>query len=312
MVTANLVVTGILQALLILLVAPIYSGFSRVLRAKMHSRRGPNIMQNYRDLAKLMKRQEIIPEQAGWAFRAAPYVTVISMLLAAMVIPVLTVQSPFGWVGDLILVVYLFALSRFFFSLSGLASGSTFGGVGARRELLIAALIEPVILLVLFVMALLAGSTNLGTISTGVATGRIPYYAAVWLGMLAFSFASFVEMEKLPFDLSEAEQEVQEGPLIEYSGHSLALFKWGIYIKQLVIVALFLAVFLPFGNQATITVSSALIAALLFLLKALALFVIAALVENTTARIRFVKAPSMTWIALGAALLSFVFYLVNV
>jgi hydrogenase-4 component C len=312
MVTANLVVTGILQALLILLVAPIYSGFSRVLRAKMHSRRGPNIMQNYRDLAKLMKRQEIIPEQGGWAFRAAPYVTVISMLLAAMIIPILTVQSPFGWVGDLILVVYLFTLSRFFFSLSGLASGSTFGGVGARRDLLIAALIEPVILLVLFVMALLAGSTNLGTISAGVATGRVPYYAAVWLGMLAFGFASFVEMGKLPFDLSEAEQEVQEGPLTEYSGHSLALFKWGIYIKQLVIVSLFLAVFLPFGNQATLTVSSALIAALLFLLKALALFVIAAIVENTMARIRFVKAPSVTWVALGAALLSFVFYLVNV
>jgi len=312
MVTANLVVTGILQALLILLVAPIYSGFSRVLRAKMHSRRGPNIMQNYRDLAKLMKRQEIIPEQGGWAFRAAPYVLVISMLLAAMVIPILSVQSPFGWVGDLILVVYLFALSRFFFSLSGLASGSTFGGVGARRDLLIAALIEPVILLVLFVMALLAGSTNLGTISAGIAAGRIPYYAAVWLGMLAFSFASFVEMGKLPFDLSEAEQEVQEGPLTEYSGHSLALFKWGIYIKQLVIVSLFLAVFLPFGNQAILTVSSALIAALLFLLKAMALFVIAAVVENAMARIRFVKAPSVTWIALGAALLSFVFYLVNV
>ncbi len=110
---------------------------------------------------------------------------------------------------------------------SSVGTGSTYGGIGARRDLLIASLTEPVILLVLFVMALLAGSTNLGTISTGIATGAIPYYAAVWLGMLAFSLATFVEMEKLPFDLAAAEQEVQEGLLTEYSSHSLALFKWG-------------------------------------------------------------------------------------
>jgi hydrogenase-4 component C len=312
MVSATFILSGILQAILILLIAPLYSGFSRVLRAKIHSRRGPSIFQNYRDLFKLMKRQEIISEQAGWTFRAAPYITLISMLLAAMIIPIFTLQSPFGWVGDLILVVYLFVLSRFFFSLSGLSSGSTFGGVGARRDLLIASLTEPIILLVLFVMALLAGSTNLGTISTGVAVGTIPYYAAVWLGMLAFGFACFVEMGKLPFDLSEAEQEVQEGPLTEYSGHSLAVFKWGIYVKQLVIVSLFVSVFVPFGNQATLTLPSILIAALLFLVKALVIFIVAGLAENSMARLRFVKAPSVIWIALGAALFSFVFYLVNV
>lgn len=312
MVSANLIVIGILQAILILVFAPLYSGFSRVFRAKMHSRRGPGILQNYRDLIKLMKRQEIVPEQAGWTFRAAPYVTLISMLLAAMVIPILTLQSPFGWVGDLIFVVYLFVLSRFFFSLSGLSSGSTFGGIGARRDLLIASLTEPIILLVLFIMALLAGSTNLGVISAGVARGSIPYYAAVWLGMLAFSFAAYVEMEKLPFDLAEAEQEVQEGPLTEYSGHSLALFKWGIYVKQLVVISLFVAVFLPFGNSTALTIPSILIAAVLFILKALVLFIIAGILENSMARLRFVKAPSVIWIALGAALFSFVFYLVNV
>ena len=312
MVSANLIVIGILQAILILVFAPLYSGFSRVFRAKMHSRRGPGILQNYRDLIKLMKRQEIVPDQAGWTFQAAPYVTLISMLLAAMVIPILTLQSPFGWVGDLIFVVYLFVLSRFFFSLSGLSSGSTFGGIGARRDLLIASLTEPIILLVLFIMALLAGSTNLGVISAGVARGSIPYYAAVWLGMLAFSFAAYVEMEKLPFDLAEAEQEVQEGPLTEYSGHSLALFKWGIYVKQLVVISLFVAVFLPFGNSTALTIPSILIAAVLFILKALVLFIIAGILENSMARLRFVKAPSVIWIALGAALFSFVFYLVNV
>ncbi len=312
MTTASLIVIGLLQALLVLLLAPLFSGFSRVLRAKMHSRHGPTIYQNYRDLAKLMKRQEVVSEQAGWVFRATPYITMVCMLLVALIVPIFTAQSPFGWVGDLILVIYLFALSRFFFSLAGLETGSTFGGIGARREQLLSVLIEPVMLLVLFVMALLAGSTNLGTISSKIASGQVPYYTSVWLGMLAFAFASFVEMGKLPFDLAEAEQELQEGPLTEFSGRSLAMLKWGIYMKQVVLVALFLAVFLPFGSMTTLSIPAILLAMMVFLLKVALFYFIVAILENAMARVRFMKASAVTWAALGAAILSFVFYLANV
>jgi hydrogenase-4 component C len=220
-------------------------------------------------------------------------------------------------VGDLIVVVYVVALSRFFFSLSGLETGSSFGGIGARRDLLVSVLIEPVMLLVLFVMALLAGSTNLGVISAKVASGQIPYYTSVWLGMLAFAFASFVEMGKLPFDLAEAEQELQEGPLAEFSGRSLALMKWGIYLKQLVIVSLFLSVFLPFGSVSETSsglpwLISALLAVGVFLLKVILFYFVIAVLENAMARVRFLNASAATWAALGAAILSFVFYLANV
>jgi hydrogenase-4 component C len=307
-----MIVIGLLQALLVLLLAPLFSGFSRVMRAKMHSRHGPTIYQNYRDLAKLMKRQEVVSEQAGWVFRATPYIIMVCMLLVALIIPIFTAQSPFGWVGDLILVIYLFALSRFFFSLAGLETGSTFGGIGARREQLLSVLIEPVMLLVLFVMALLAGSTNLGTISSKIASGQVPFYTSVWLGMLAFAFASFVEMGKLPFDLAEAEQELQEGPLTEFSGRSLAMLKWGIYMKQVVLVALFLAVFLPFGSMTTPTIPAILLAIVVFLLKVALFYFIVAILENAMARVRFLKASAVTWAALGAAILSFVFYLANV
>jgi hydrogenase-4 component C len=312
MITASMIVIGLLQAFLILLLAPLFSGFSRVMRAKMHSRRGPSIYQNYRDLAKLMKRQEVVSEQAGWVFRATPYITMVCMLLVALIIPVFTVQSPFNWVGDLILVIYLFALSRFFFSLSGLETGSTFGGIGARREQLLSVLIEPVMLLVLFVMALLAGSTDLGTISTKIAIGQVPYYTSVWLGMLAFAFASFVEMGKLPFDLGEAEQELQEGPLAEFSGRSLAILKWGLYTKQVVLVALFLAIFLPFGSMMSPSIPAFLLAIVAFLLKVVLFYFIVGILENAMARVRFMKASAVTWAALGAAILSFVFYLANV
>ena len=312
MAANSLIAIGFLQALIIAAVAPLYSGLSRVLRAKMHSRRGPSILQNYRDLGKLMKRQQILPMSGSLVFRITPYVALACGLLIVMIVPVLVTQSPMGRVGDMILVIYLLVLIRFFTALSGLASGSTFGGMGARRELFISALTEPLILLVLFVMALLAGSTNLGVISTDVATGQLPYYATVWLGMLSFAFVIFVEAGRLPFDLSEAEQELQEGPLTEYSGRGLALMKWGLYLKQLAVVALFLAVFAPFGSMTSWSIGSLLLAAFLFLLKAALLYVIAAVIENSMARLRFIKAPSVTWIALGIGLLCFAFYLVRV
>jgi hydrogenase-4 component C len=312
MTPLGLIAIGVLQVVLLLAVAPLYTGFVRVMRAKIQNRKGPPVLQNYRDIVKLMKRQEVVSRQASWVFRLAPYVTMASMALVTLLLPVLVSASPLGMVGDLILVIYLFTLPRIFFSLAGMDTGSTFGGIGARRELLVTALIEPVVFLVIFIMALMAGSTNLGTISTMVVRGEIRYSLAFWLGMVAFAFATFVEMGKLPFDLAEAEQEVQEGPLAEYSGRSLAIYKWGIYLKQLVLVALFLALFLPFGSMTTFSLPGALVALGAFLIKALLFFLVVAVLENVMARMRFMKTPATTWLALGAAVISFVFYLANI
>ncbi|GFN23352.1 respiratory chain complex I subunit 1 family protein [Thermanaeromonas sp. C210] len=309
----KLLLIGLVQALLVLVVAPFFTGFSRTLRAKLHSRKGPGILQNYRDIFKLIKRQEVVPAQASWVFRFTPYIVMATTLLMAMIIPILILQSPLGMAADLIAVVYLFAVFRFFFALAGLDSGSGFAGIGASREMALAVLVEPTIILVLFVVALLAGSTDLGTISQKVAAGEISYYSpAVWLGMAAFAIATFVETGKLPFDLAEAEQEIQEGPLTEYSGRSLAILKWSLYMKQVVAIALFLAVFFPFGSAAVVSASSLLVSVATFLLKVAGFYVVAALLENGMARLLLFKTPAVTWVAFGIALLSFVFYLANV
>jgi len=317
MISVWLILIGLAQALLLLLVAPLFSGFSRVLRAKMHNRHGPGVFQNYRDIGKLMRRQEVVPEPAGWIFRATPYIMIASMLLVAAIIPVFTSESPFGWVGDLILVVYLFALSRVFFVLSGLETGSTFGGLGAGRELLLSSLVEPVMLLVLFVIGLRASSTNLTVITTKVVSGTVPYSVAVWLGAVAFAFTFYVEMGKVPFDLAEAEQELQEGPLTEYSGHSLALMMWGIYLRQLVVIALFIAVFFPFGAvignpSGTSFLLLGLLSVIAFFLKAAIFYFVIGVLENAVARARFLNASTVFWTAFAAAVLCLVFYLANV
>ncbi len=299
---------ALIQALLLLAITPLMTGISRQIRARMHSRRGPGIWQDYRDLVKLLMRQEVAPQQAGPVFRVMPYVLIGSMLLVSMTLPVFTRLSPFGAAGDLIALIYLFALFRFFFSLAGLDTGSTFAGIGASRELTLGILVEPTLILALLVVALITGSTNIGTIGATLSAGwQSP--TATLLALLACGFATFIEMGKIPFDVAEAEQELQEGPLTEYSGSGLALVKWGVGLKQVVMAELFLAVFIPFGNAAELTAGALLWALVAMVIKLVVVFILASLLENSLARGRFLLIPRVTWLGFGVAALSFVFYL---
>ena len=302
---------GLFQALALLALAPLVSGFGRMIRATMHSRVGPGLMQNYRDIHKLLKRQDISPEGAGAVFRAMPFVMLATLLLVAMTLPVFTHASPIGAAGDIITVIYLMALVRFFFSLSGIDSGNTFAGIGASRELTMGVLIEPVILLSLLVAGLLAGSTSLGAISAAFGTGSIGSIAAGVTATVAFAFAMFVEMGKLPYDMAEAEQELQEGPLTEYSGPGLALLKLAIGLKQVVMAAILIGVFLPFGAATTAEWPALVVALIAFLLKLAVVFLVVGLIENSVARTRFRLASRATWAGFGIAALAFAFYLVG-
>ena len=299
---------AVIQAIFLLLLTPLYTGISRQIRAKMHSRQGPGIWQDYRDITKLLKRQSVAPRDSGMVFRIMPYVLLGSMMLLAMALPVFTLTSLFSGAGDLIIVLYIFALFRFFFSLSGLDTGSSFAGIGASRELTLGVLVEPILFLGLLVVALIAGSTNIGTISAVMSEGWVSPTATL-LALLACGFATFIEMGKIPFDVAEAEQELQEGPLTEYSGSGLALVKWGVGLKQVIVAVMFLSIFFPFGNAAAFTVGSLIFAIVLLLVKLLVIFVLASLVENSLARGRFLLTHHVTWLGFGVAALGFVFYL---
>lgn len=304
----SLAVFALFQAALLLVLAPLFTGISRQIRARMHSRRGPGILQDYRDLQKLLKRQEVAPASSGMMFRIMPWVLLSSMLVVSMTLPLLTRTSPFAGAGDLITLIYLFALFRFFFALSGLDTGSPFAGLGASRELTLGILVEPMLILSLLVLALLAGSTNVGTIGTTLAAGWISPVATL-LAMLACGFACFIEMGKIPFDVAEAEQELQEGPLTEYSGAGLALVKWGIGLKQVVMASLFLALFFPFGNADTLSTGAMVLALVVTFLKLLVVFVLASVVENSLARGRFLLTHHLTWLGFSLAALSYVLWL---
>lgn len=309
MAAPDMLLFALLQALLLFFISPLMAGISRMIKARMQSRRGPGVLQEYRDIVKLMRRQDVSPTAAGVISRLMPFVLISSMLVVAMALPVVTLASPFGGGGDLITVIYLFALFRFFFALAGLDSGSIFAGIGASREVTLGVLVEPILVLSLIVVALIAGSTNLGAMSLSIATNPFQSSSALLLAVIAAGFAVFIEMGKIPFDVAEAEQELQEGPLTEYSGPGLALVKWGISFKQVVIASLFAGVLLPLGNTASLSFGALLFAAIVFSIKLLAIFIVASLVENSLARGRFLLTSRVTWVGFGVAVLALVLYL---
>ena len=309
----------LIQALVLFAVAPLLSGITRVARARLHNRRGPGVLQEYRDIIKLLGRQSVGPDASGWVFRLTPYVMVGVMLTIATALPVVTVGSPLPQLGDLITLLYLFAIARFFFAISGLDTGSPFTAIGASREAMLGVLVEPMLLLGLWVAAQVAGSTNISNITDTVYHWPLsqsiplvpivlttPVFLALVLALCACAFATFIEMGKLPFDLAEAEQELQEGPLSEYSGSGFGVMKWGISLKQLVVLQMFVGVFIPWGQMETFTVGGLLLALVIAIVKLVVGVLVIALFENSMARLRLDITPRITWAGFGFAFLAFV------
>lgn len=300
---------GLLQAVLLLLLAPLFSGISRMIRARIQSRRGPGVLQDYRDISKLLKRQNVLPENASWVSKAMPFVLISSVMVVAMSLPLFTRIAPLGAASDLITVVYLLALYRFFFSIAGLDSNSTFSGLGASREVTLGVLVEPILMLAFLVIALIAGSTNFAVMGSRLSEMYELYPIATIVAVVAAGFAVFIEMGKIPFDLAEAEQELQEGPLTEYSGPALALLKMGLSLKSIVVAAIFVSVLIPFGAADSLSTTTVLAGLAIFFVKLVIAFVLACVFENTLARTRFMLTGKLTVVGFGISVLAFVFYI---
>jgi formate hydrogenlyase subunit 4 len=259
------IVIGIFNVLLVLLAAPLVDGILRKVRARIHSRQGPPVMQTYYDLAKLMVKED----QSGannFVFNAAPVACLGSILLAALFVPMGGVV-PLGFSGDILVLVYILTLAPVCMCLGGMASGSPYAYVGVSREIMLLVVVEPVLAVALISTAIKAQSL--------VLVNCIDRYAAslpdisLIVGGIAFFLILQPEFSKVPFDLAEAEQEIMEGPLIEYSGRKLALLKWSMYSKQIVLIALLVGAFVPWPRtgflflDVAVTLIKILIAAVL-------------------------------------------------
>lgn len=285
---------GLFQALFLLFMAPLFTGGSRCLRARFHSRQGPGLLQDYRDIAHLLRRQSVAPALSGPVFLGMPYVLTGILLVVASALPMILVASPLPAVGDLITLIYLLALARFVFILAGLDAGSPFTTLGAAREAMLGVLVEPILILSVWVVAAIAGSTQLSNMIRSVMSPPPLAWIPLLLAAMACAFATFFETGKLPCDLAEAEQELQEGPLTEYSGASLGILKWGMGLRQLVIMQLFLGLFIPWGEAIALTERGVICALLFAFLKLFFLAALLAVIENSVARLRFMSIAHTT------------------
>src|SRR5438094_803489 len=221
---------AIAQTVLALLLAPGLVGLIRWLKARLQNRRGAPVWQPYLELRKLFAKEVVVSEHASWLFRAAPFVVFASAVAVTFLVPILAVPLPFDTVGDLIVVVYLLLLGTFFLALAGLDPGSAFGGMGASREMTVAALAEPTIALAIFALALNAGSTNLGQIvARALADPAVALSPGHLLAFGALFVVALAETGRLPVDHPATHLEltmIHEAMVLEYSGRYLALIEW--------------------------------------------------------------------------------------
>jgi formate hydrogenlyase subunit 4 len=295
-------VAAVLNVGLVLLVAPFFQGVLRKVTARIQSRQGPPLPQPYFDLLKLLGKEDIESGESPVMQRFAVYLSLATVLTLACLVP-MGFAAPMNGAGDVILLIYLLTLCGICTLLAGLAAGSTYSLVGISREMMSMITLEPLFAIAIIVGALHTGSLRLDTVLNGsvYATAGIPFSGLIMLVVILMSFQAFVQ--RVPFDISEAETELMEGPLMEYSGPKLALFKYAHMAKLVIYSTLFVALFVPWGSELVFPLGW-----LLFWGKVFVLVLLVTLVAATHARYRIDQAiryfVSLVAVALVALVLA--------
>ena len=301
-VIRDFVLQGV-QMLLVLLLAPLLTGFVRKAKARFQRRLGPPLIQPYRDLIRLMRKEVVLADNASWLFRVSPYLIFSATWVAASLVPTFKTGLLFSWSADLIALIALLGSARFFLALAGLDVGTSFGGIGSSREMMIASLAEPAMIMIVFTLALVAGSTQLATMAAYMNSPEVGLRMSLALGLVALIMVAIAENSRIPIDNPATHLEltmVHEAMVLEYSGRHLALVEFSASLKLLLYISLLACLFAPWGlvvNGAD-PISLA-IGVLAYFAKLLLGGFLLALFETTIAKMRVFRVPEF----LGAALM---------
>jgi formate hydrogenlyase subunit 4 len=292
------------QMFLVLLLAPGLMGLTRKVRARLLRRRGAPIVQPYRDLLRLLRKDVVLAESASWLFRVAPYAIFAATWVATALVPTFATGLPFNWAVDLIAIIALLGSARFFLALAGMDVGTSFGGIGSSREMMIASLAEPAMLLVVFTLALFAGTTQLSSIADFVLTHEAGLRVSLGLSLVALIMVALAENARIPVDNPTTHLEltmVHEAMVLEYSGRHLAMIEAASALKLAMYLSLIACVYLPFGlAQGTAAGVPALLLGLLtYLVKLAVLGTALAAFEVSIAKMRVFRVGEF----LGGALM---------
>jgi len=304
---------GIFQVLLLVVLSPLIVGIMRKTKAKSQKRTGAPIIQPYFDILKLVKKEEIVSDQSSWIFRCNPWVNFVTTVSAAFFVPVSIVYSPFGVIGDILLVIGLFGLGKFFTILAGLDVASSFGGLGGSREIMFSALVEPALFITIFVIAIFYGGTNISTIVTSANDISFFESPGVIFALISFFIILMVETGKLPIDNPSTHLEltmIHEATTLEYSGKSLALIEWSQAIKQIILLTLFVNIFIPWGISDNFSLIGISFGIIFIIVKIISLSILIALIETRVAKWRLFRVPDLIAISIASSMIGVIFFFI--
>ncbi len=294
----------ILQIIFLISLAPLVSGIITKIKNNLRLRRGQSVWQPYYNLAKLFSKDEVCSEHSSWVFKITPFIVFASSLLALFLVPAFIAKSPAQYLGDLLLLVFIFSLGRFFLALAGLDTGSSFGGMGSSREMFISSFAEPAI-----VMAFFAVSFNFGTTNLAATCGPGALKFSSLIAGIALLIVTLAETSRIPIDNQETHLEltmIHEAMALEYSGPSLALIELASYLKQIVFFTLISATVYPVVFCAQITPIQALTGIIIYLAKISFIAVLIAFTEVFLAKMRLFRAVDFLYFSFVLALLALI------
>jgi len=291
------------QMLLVLLLSPLLTGFVRKVKARLLRRQGPPLLQPYRDLVRLMRKEVVLAQSASWLFRVIPYIIFAGTWVAAALVPTFRGGLLFSWSADLIAIIALLGSARFFLALAGLDVGTSFGGIGSSREMMIASLAEPAMLMITFTLALVAGSTQLSAMAAFMLSSQVGLRVSLGLALLALIMVAIAENARIPVDNPATHLEltmVHEAMVLEYSGRHLALIDLTSELKLLLYVSLIACLFVPWGIATPDAGAQAIAVGIVsYVGKLAAGGLLLAVFETAIAKMRMFRVPEF----LGAALM---------
>jgi formate hydrogenlyase subunit 4 len=302
---------NILQALILILGAPLARGIVGRLKAWFQRRQGASVWRPYADLAKLFRKEDLVPPSASWVFHFAPMVLLAATIAVAAFVPVVHPSALVASWGDFFLLVYLLALGRFFLSLGALDGGSAFGGMGASREALVSTLAEAPFLLGLVAVAILASHADIAGIVGWTLQQNVFNISTVHiLAFTALAMVALAETGRMPVDNPTTHLEltmIHEGMVLEYSGPSLALIEWASAIKLHMMLALLIALFVPWGMTETSSWGRLVLALLFYCVKVGVFAVLLSFIESAVAKLRMYLVPDFLGVAAALSALAVIF-----
>jgi formate hydrogenlyase subunit 4 len=289
------------QMLLVVVLAPLLLGFTRRVKARLLRRKGPPLRQPYLDLVRLLRKEVVLAENASWLFRSVPYMIFAATWVAAALVPTFATGLEFSWTADLIVIIALLGSVRFFLALAGMDVGTSFGGIGSSREMMFASLAEPAMIMIVFTVALVAGTTQLSQVADFV-FAHASLRVSLALALVALIIVAIAENTRIPVDNPATHLEltmVHEAMLLEYSGRHLAVIELAAAIKLLLYISLIASIFVPWGlAQGDAGPGAYAIAVLAYIGKLAIGGFLLVLFETSIAKMRVFRVPEFLGVAL--------------